>query len=547
MKEEKIRVEITGMTCEHCATGIEKQLDGNAGIIEKSVNYKQGKGEFTIDANKISKDELIEAINKIGSYKASNILTDANESNNYDLIIIGGGSSAFSAALKANGLKLKTLLVNGGLPLGGTCVNVGCVPSKFLIRAAENIHKASHSPFKGIKPVKPTFDFKQIIQQKRELVSALQKKKYLNLLTDLEFVKVIEGFAQFEDTKTIVVNGNEKYSALKFIIATGSTTAIPKIDGLDKVPYLTNESLFELEELPQSLIILGAGYIALEIAQAYQRFGTQVTILQRSENILSKEAKDVTDELSKHLIAEGINILTGTSIERISKDGDKIKLDYSKSGKKATLEASHILVATGIKANIEKLAPQKIGLDINASGHIKVNEYLETNVPNVFAVGDVTNLPPFVYTAAYEGNIAVSNAFQGTRLKVEFTALPWVVFTDPQVAGVGMDEMEAEKNKIPYQISVLPLTEVPRSLAALDTRGFIKLIRNTETDQLIGARIVAPEGSELTMEISLAIKYGIKVKELVSTLHPYLTLSEGIKLASIGFTSDITKLSCCAS
>jgi mercuric reductase len=547
MKEEKIQVEITGMTCEHCAKGIEKQLDGKIGIIEKSVNYKEGKGEFIIDPNKISKDEVIEAINKIGSYKVSNILTDANESNNYDLIIIGGGSSAFSAALKANGLKLKTLLVNGGLPLGGTCVNIGCVPSKFLIRAAETIHRASHSSFKGINTVKPTFDFKQIIQQKRELVSELQKKKYLNLLTDLEYVKVIEGFAQFESTKTIVVNGNEKHTALKFIIATGSSTAIPTIEGLDKVPYLTSESLFELEELPQSLIILGAGYIALEIAQAYQRFGTQVTIIQRSENILSKEAKDITDELSKHLTAEGINILTGTSIEKISKDGDKIKLEYSKSGKNESLLASHILIATGIKANTEKLATEKISLELTKNGHVKVNEQLETNVPNIYAVGDVTNLPPFVYTAAYEGNIAVSNAFEGAQLKVDFTSLPWVVFTDPQVAGVGMDEKEAETKKIPYQISVLPLTEVPRSLAASDTRGFIKLIRNTETDQLIGARIVAPEGSELTMEISLAIKYGIKVKELVSTLHPYLTLSESIKLASIGFTSDITKLSCCAS
>lgn len=463
----------------------------------------------------------------------------------YDLIIIGGGSAAFAAAIRANDLQLKTLLVNGGLPLGGTCVNTGCVPSKFLIRAAESLHHANRSSFKGIHPNGAEVDFKQVIQQKKELVADMQRRKYLDLLEGLENVSVMEGYAEFEDKSSITING-EIYKGIKIAIATGSTTAIPPIQGLENIPYLTNESLFDLEEQPESLIVVGGGYIGLEIAQLYNRFGTKVTIIEALDRVLATEEKDVTDELTKHLSDEGVEIITGSSVEKVRQENNSIKVQIQANGQDQTIEATHLVMATGRKPNTQKLNLEKAGVKTDKKEYVLTNEYLETNVPNIYAIGDVNSNPQFVYTAAHEGTTAVNNAFQGSSTKINYNALPWVVFTDPQIAGVGMDERQAKEKGLPYDVNVLPLTEVPRSIAALDTRGFIKLIRNSETDKLLGARIVASEGSELTMELSLTIKYGITVKELASTIHPYLTLSEGVKLAAMSISKDIKKMSCCA-
>ncbi|MFN6945478.1 MAG: mercury(II) reductase [Cytophagaceae bacterium] len=460
----------------------------------------------------------------------------------FDLIIIGGGSAAFSAAIRANEIKLDTLLINGGLPLGGTCVNVGCVPSKFIIRAAESIYHSSYSAFEGISPKGVDVDFKKIIQQKKKLVAEMQQKKYLDLLNDLEHVEVVEGIASFQDKNTINVNGRE-FKGLKIIIATGSTTAIPPIEGLENISYLTNDTLFDLEELPKSLAVIGGGYIGLEIAQAYNRFGSKVTVIEMADRILSTETKDITDELTKHLKNEGIEIITNSSVKSVEQEKENVKVNLDDQ----IVYFTHLLIATGRKANTENLGLENIGIDAAKKGFIQVNDKLETKIQNIYAIGDVNTFPQFVYTAAYEGGIAVGNAFQGAEQKVDYSSLPWVVFTDPQIAGVGMDENEAKEKNIPFETTNLALTEIPRSIAALDTRGFIKLIRNPETDLLLGARIIAPEGSELAMELSLIIKYRIKVKEIISTIHPYLTLSEGIRLAAMSFTTDLKKMSCCAS
>ena len=459
----------------------------------------------------------------------------------FDLIIIGGGSAAFSAAIRANEIKLDTLLVNDGLPLGGTCVNVGCVPSKFLIRAAESIHRASHSPFEGISAKGADVDFRKIIQQKNKLVADMQQKKYLHLLEELEFVQVLEGFAEFEDRNTIRVH-REEYRAIKIIIATGSGVAVPAIDGLQNVPYFTNSTFFDLEEQPESVVIIGGGYIGLEIAQAYNRFGTKVTIVEMQERVLHTEAKDITEELTKQFRKEGIEIRTSASVKRVAREDRGVTVTLENE----VINATHLLIATGRKANTEKLLLNKAGVETQ-NGFIKVNSKLETNIANIYAVGDVNTFPQFVYTAAHEGGIAVANAFAGAEQTVDYSSLPWVVFTDPQVAGVGIDEREAMEKGIAFETTVLPLTEIPKSIAALDTRGFIKLIKDPESDLLLGARIVASEGSELTMELSLAIKYKIPVKELVSTLHPYLTLAEGVKLAAMSYTTDLKRMSCCAS
>lgn len=552
VKEERLLLEITGMTCDHCAVSIERLLEKKNGIVSKKVIHQTGKGEIAYNPDVISKEDIIGAINQTNHYKAKE--TDDMgccniNTNHFDLIIIGGGSAAFSAAIKTNELGLTTLMVNGGLPIGGTCVNVGCVPSKTLIRAAETAYHSSHSNFAGIKPRGADIDFAQVIKDKKNLIKTLQQKKYLDVVSDFENLQIIDGWSEFIDEKTILVNGKDEYTAIKFIIATGATTNVPDIEGLNEIGYLTNVSLFDLEEHPESITIMGAGYIGLEIAMAYNRLGTKVRIIEFTDRVLRTQTPDISEELEMHMKNEGIEILPNFRAVKFEKSGNDTIIHCKCPDGSFTkiVEPGKVVVASGIKPNTQKLGLQNIGLQLTKSGHIQVNELMETNLLNIYAVGDVTNTPSFVYTAAYEGKIAVENAFTGSEHKADYASLPWVVFTDPQVAGAGLDEAQAAAQNIPFEVSKLELKDVPRAIAAYDTRGFIKLIRNTKTDKLIGARIVAPEGGELIQQLSMAIKYGITVKELAESFYPYLTLGEGIKLAAITFGKDVAKLSCCAS
>lgn len=568
MKTESIKLDITGMTCDHCATGIEKLLSKTEGVTAAKVSYAKAICECAFDPSKTSKEEIITAINSTKNYKAhfngAELGTekdlaageDLGGGGAFDLIIIGGGSAAFSAAIKAESLGLTTLMVNGGLDFGGTCVNVGCVPSKTLIRAAETAYHATHSNFAGIKPKGVDIDFAQIIKDKKELVAVLQQKKYMDVVSDFKNLKMITGWAEFLDEKTIKVDGKEKFTASKFIIATGATTNIPDIEGLNKIDYLTNVSLFALEEKPESITIMGAGYIGLEIAMAYNRLGVKVRIIEFTDRVLRTQTPDISEALETQMRKEGIEILPNLRAVKFEKQGKETTIHCKCPDGSITkiVEKGKVVVATGTKPNTQKLGLQHIDLKLHKTGHILVNEKMETNLPHMYAAGDCANTPAFVYTAAFEGKIAVENAFNplllggaGGGSKADYSSLPWVVFTDPQIAGAGMDESDAEKAGIPFEVSKLDLIHVPRALAAQDTRGFIKLIRNPETDKLIGARVVAPEGGELIQQLSMAIKYGITVQDLAESFYPYLTLGEGIKLAAITFGKEVSKLSCCAS
>ena len=553
---ETITLEIEGMTCKGCATHIEKDMNATEGVLSSTVNHETGKGEFNFDADKMSKANVIDAINSVGDYSVVNNVDEEEVSavnskgqNQFDLIIIGGGSAAFSAAIKAEGLGLTTLMVNAGLDFGGTCVNVGCVPSKNLIRAAETVRLATHSNFKGIKPKGADIDFTQTIKDKKALVASLQQQKYMDVVSDFENLIMRTGWAELVDNKTILVDGKDTYTATNILMATGATTNIPNIEGLNEVGYLTNVTLFDLEEKPESLTIMGAGYIGLEIAMAYNRLGVKVRIIEFTDRPLRSQTKDITDVLVEQMKSEGIEILPNFRAFKFEKKGNDtiIHCNCPDGSTTQIVEKGHIVVATGTKPNTSKLGLENIGLKLTESGHIIVNEKMETNISNIYAAGDVTITPAFVYTAATEGSTAVHNAFSSTKTSIDYSSLPWVVFTDPQIAGAGIDENEAEKKEIPFEVSKLDLIHVPRALAAQDTRGFIKLIRNTETDKLIGARVVAPEGGELIQQLSMAIKFGITVKDLAESFYPYLTLGESVKLAAITFGKDVSKLSCCAS
>lgn len=546
---------IEGMTCDNCATHVRQALLKQPGVADAQVSYSARSAKVTLSDAVTSDNTLRQAVESAG-YRVSRIdsVTESQETASPDadglhLLIVGGGSAAFAAATKAVELGAgRVTIVNDGLPIGGTCVNVGCVPSKTLIRAAEALHRARQTPFDGIEVNGRVTDFKAIIQQKRDLVEQLRQAKYLDVVGDLKQVNIVKGRARFVDSRTVEVasGSGERLTADRVLIATGASPFIPSIPGLAESSYLTNESLFELEERPASLIVLGGRYVALECAQMMARLGTKVTILQRSDRILPTETPDLTDALTGYLQEEGITVVTNVTTKRVRRDSGNVVVEADVNGQSQQFIASHLLIATGRRANTNNLGLEAIGVKTDEAGFIAVDATGQTSVDGIYAAGDVIGDPEFVYTAAYEGALAAENALAGTSRERDYTALPWVIFTDPQVAGVGLDESQAAERGLNAEAATLPLSHVPRSLAARDTRGFIKLVRDKQTDRLLGARILAPEGSELLMEIAVAIKFNLTVSQLRQMFHPYLTLGEGVKLAAITFGKDVAKLSCCA-
>jgi mercuric reductase len=478
------------------------------------------------------------------SYRESCCASSSYDVRKYDLIILGGGSAGFAAAIQAHELGRTALMVNAGT-IGGTCVNVGCVPSKTLIRAAEALHKGGHHAFAGIRSETALIDFEAVIRQKDELVSQLRQAKYINVLEAYDRVKLIEGDARLESPRMVRVNG-VVYEASSIIVATGSRPWLPDIPGLAESDPLDSTSAFELTRLPESMIVLGGRYIALEIAQMFARLGTKVTVLQRSERILPTEDADLTEALTGYLRDEGLRIETSVRVREVRREGHDVVVHALVGDTEREFSAERILCATGRRANTENLGLEEIGVRLSSQGEILVDEHLQTSQTGIFAAGDVIGEPAFVYTAAYEGRLAAANALSPEPQRRDYRALPWVIFSDPQVAGVGLNELEAASAGIEVEVARLDIKNVPRALAARDTRGFIKLIRRKGSDELIGARILAPEGGEQIMEAALAIRHGIGVSDLASAFHPYLTQAEGIKLCAQTFGKDVAKLSCCS-
>ncbi len=460
----------------------------------------------------------------------------------YDLVILGSGSASFAAAIRASELGKSVAMIERAT-LGGTCVNVGCVPSKTLIRAAESKFRAEHSPFTGLDLHGAEVDFATLIREKDSLVDALRQTKYADVLHVRDNIELINGEASFLSRSEVRVE-DRILTGKCFLIATGAGAWAPPVPGLSEVEFLTSTTLFELKRLPSSLAIIGGRSIALELAQMMQRLGSQVTILQRSEHILPNEDPDLTEELTGYLTDEGIKILTGVQPQKVSQD-KTFSIDYRQDGEDRHLEAEQLLVAAGRRPNSRGIGLEQIGVEINKDWSVKTDEHCRTTVPHIYAAGDVAGKPAFVYTAAYAGKLAVDNAFGESRVR-DFAPLPYVVFTDPQVARVGLNEQMAKAQGLEIDTAKLSLDNVPRALAARDTRGFIKLIKEKGGEHLLGASILVPEGSELLMEVALAIQYNIPVHELAGMLHPYLTMGEGIKLTAQSFAKDVKRLSCCA-
>lgn len=551
MSIRKYRLQVEGMTCTGCERHVETALN-SIGAKNVDVNFRRGEAVFELPEH-IGIEKAKEAVNKV-NYKAgeaevihqqkSSVVGDDEGDYDYDFIVVGSGGGAFSAAIKAVEYGAKVAMIERGT-IGGTCVNIGCVPSKTLLRSGEINHLAKNNPFLGLNISAGSVDLKKLMEQKDELVRELRQQKYVDLIDEYGF-ELIQGEAKFVNEKTIEVNGN-KITAKRFLIATGASPLIPNIPGLKDVDYLTSTSLLELKELPKSLAVIGSGYIGLELGQLFHHLGVEVTLMQRSQRILKEYDPEISEALEKALTEQGIHVITGATFERVEQNGDMKQIHVTVHGEKKIIEAEQLLVATGRKPNMEELNLQAANVEVGSRGEVKVDDYLRTSNPRIYAAGDVTMGPQFVYVAAYQGGIVADNAIGGLERKVNLDTVPAVIFTSPSIATVGLTEEQAKERGYEVRTSVLPLDAVPRALVNRETTGVFKLVADAKTLKVLGVHIVAENAGDVIYAATLAVKFGLTVEDLRECLAPYLTMAEGLKLVALTFDKDVKKLSCCAS
>lgn len=543
---------VEGMTCDGCARHVTKALQAVTGVERAQVaSWKSGVAIVMAD-EEVTEKSLTDAVRDAG-YRA--ILRErrplepegkvpGGERAQFDLLIVGGGSAAFAAAIKGAELGVRVAIVEEGT-IGGTCVNIGCVPSKTLIKAAEICYRSAYSHFEGLTACPPPSDWQRVVQQKDQLVAALREGKYVRVAEQYENLSILRGHAELLDGSAVAVDGTT-YMPGKILIATGSRPWAPPIPGLREHGYIDSTEALSLPELPKSLIIIGGGAIGLEFAQLFTRFGVKVMILEGGPHMAMGEEPEIGDALVKYLEGEKVTVCANVKIQNVERKNGVYRVSADIKGKPEVCVAERLLLATGRRAKTDGFGLEKAGIKLGPMGEIKVNEYLQTTNPNIYAAGDCTGDPMYVYVAAYAGGIAAENALTGAGRVYDLFALPRVTFTDPQIAAVGLTERQAREAGYRVKAAVLDLVHVPRALAARDTRGLIKLVAEEDTVRLLGAHVLAAEGGEIIQEATLAIKFGLTVKDLVETFHSYLTMAEGIKLAALTFEKSVGKLSCCA-
>ncbi len=472
---------------------------------------------------------------------------------NFDLVILGSGSTAFAAALAAQELG-KTAVMTEERVIGGTCVNRGCLPSKNLIEAAKLLHDARNPRYPGISSGPVQLDFATLIQQKDEVVHGYRKKKYESLVNGS--ISIEKGHVEFLDPHTVEVNGKRLHGG-KLLIATGSRPVIPAIDGLDHVPYLTSDLLsvdeqMELRELPRSLLIIGGGYIALELGQMFYRFGADVTILDRNQQLLAHGYEpEVGQSIGKVFTDEGIRVVTGASVLSVRQEGNEVVATVLVGGTQRQYRAEKLLVTTGRRANTDSIAIGRAGVVVNGKGEVEVDKHLRTNVPHIYAAGDVIGQVQESRMAtpvgSQDGGIAARNALSGKEPQaVNHRVIPRAIFTDPQIAVVGMTEVEAIAAGHACWCNTIPMSLVPRAGAIRDTRGIIKMVADAGSNEVLGVSMVGVNAGEVIHEAAMALRFHATVHDFIDQLHVYPTMAEALKIVAISRFKDPSKLSCCA-
>jgi len=464
----------------------------------------------------------------------------------YDLIIIGGGAAAFAAANTANKLKKRTLMINDKtiLPMGGTCVNVGCVPSKVMLHQGETIFYPPRTEFSALK-VSGKGDFVKALKETREMAAGFQYSNYGKVIESQKFVEFKEGRGGFKDENTIVVDG-EEFKGEKILIATGASTIIPKIKGIDEVDYLTNKSVFfDLKEKPKSITIFGGGASAIEFSQIFAHFGIKVVVIQRSEKILTKQEPEISKALQKYLEEEGIIIHTGTNIKEVKNKGKLVSVIFDKNGEEIIVDSEKLFMAQGLKPHTENIGVENSGIELNKRGFVKVNEFLQTNKPHIYAIGDVNGLMPLETVAAKQGAAAANNMFGEEKKMLNYDEIPSAVFTYPQVASVGITEEEYMKKYNTCLCKTVDWNHVEKAAAIKETKGMLKMVIDPKTKVVLGVHILGPMAADIITTATYAIKNKMTIYDIRDTVHVFPTLSEIIKKAAQSFEQNLDEMSCC--
>ncbi len=480
----------------------------------------------------------------------------------YDLVILGSGSTAFAAALHAAELG-KSAVMTESRTVGGTCANRGCLPSKNLIEAARLVYDAAHPRYPGLSPLHMPVNWTELVAQKDEIIQEYRAHKYESLLDDPDHMQVVPGQACLVSEHEVEIQSTDGVRRLvgeQILIATGSAPSIPTLPGLSDIPYLTSDLLSssddpwetELREQPRSLLILGGGSIALELGQMFSRFGTQVTLVTRGSTILSGYEPEIAEALTGILKAEGLRIVTEAQVRGVRHEGEGVSLSVKLHGSQHSFTAEKLLVATGRRPNTREIGLEQAGVQLDQAGAVRVDRTLRTNVSHIWAAGDVigreTGSQMATPVGAHDGKIAAHNALSGESLqRVDHTLIPRTIFTDPQVAVVGLTDEEANTAGIICECNTIPLSVVPRAGAIRDTRGVIKMVLDGPTRRVVGVSMLGVNAGEVIGEAAMALRFGATTDDFIDLIHVYPTMAEALKLVAISFTKDVNRLSCCAS
>ncbi|MDE0308536.1 MAG: FAD-dependent oxidoreductase [Acidiferrobacterales bacterium] len=449
----------------------------------------------------------------------------------FNTVVIGAGSAGLVAAYIAAAVKAKVALIEKG-KMGGDCLNTGCVPSKAIIRTAKFLSHVQRSQEFGVHTASAEYDFKEVMERVRGIIGVIEHHDSVERYTGLG-VDCFSGHAYIESPYCVDVEG-QKLTTRSIVVASGAEPAVPALPGIDDIPYYTSDTIWEIEQLPRRLLVLGGGPIGCELSQAFARLGSEVTQVQRLDRIMPREDPEFSEMVLAQFRHEGIDVRLQHTAKQFDSHGESMSLICDHADKEVRIEFDVLLIAVGRRARVKGFGLEELGIDLSDHGTIEVNEFLETNIPNIYAIGDVAGPYQFTHFGSYQATSAASNALLRPffRRRIDYSVIPWATFTEPEVARVGLNEQEAKEKNIDYEVTVYDFKDLSRAIADSEASGLVKVLTPPGKDRILGVTIAGEHAGDLIHEFVLAMQNRLGLGKILGTIHIYPTLAESARFAA---------------